>query len=368
MSLRGFGLLSQNSVLMTLYPRLGIICALLVACAADPPASKYAQPGGMGSMAAAGTNGAVGQAALPPVPLDTPVGRHGALQVSGNRIVDAAGAAVQLRGMSLFWSQWSNFYTTDSVDQLAGDWSATLVRAALGVESGGYLQNQAANEAKVVAVADRAIERGIYVIIDWHDHHAQDHLAAARDFFTRMARRYGASPAVLFEIYNEPMGADWPTVKAYAESIIAAIRAENARNLIIVGTPNWSQDVDVAALSPITADGGVAYTLHFYAATHKQWLRDKAANALEAGLPLFVTEWGSCEANGTGMLDPGETATWLDFMSQHQISWANWALNDKAETSSALVPGTGTKGPWSSQVLTASGKLVKAAIPSSEAQ
>jgi endoglucanase len=216
--------------------------------------------------------------------------------------------------MSLFWSQWSNFYTTDSVDQLAGDWSATLVRAALGVESGGYLQNQAANEAKVVAVADRAIERGIYVIIDWHDHHAQDHLAAARDFFTRMARRYGASPAVLFEIYNEPMGADWPTVKAYAESIIAAIRAENARNLIIVGTPNWSQDVDVAAL------------------------------------------------------DPGETATWLDFMSQHQISWANWALNDKAETSSALVPGTGTKGPWSSQVLTASGKLVKAAIPSSEAQ
>jgi endoglucanase len=353
---------------MTLYPRLAMICALLVACAADPPASKYAQPGGKGSMATAGTNGAVGQVELPPVPLDTPVGRHGALQVSGNRIVDAAGAAVQLRGMSLFWSQWSNFYTADSVDQLAGDWSATLVRAALGVESGGYLQNQAANEAKVVAVADRAIERGIYVIIDWHDHHAQDHLAAARDFFTRMARRYGASPAVLFEIYNEPMGADWPTVKAYAEPIIAAIRAENARNLIIVGTPNWSQDVDVAALSPITADAGVAYTLHFYAATHKQWLRDKAEVALEAGLPLFVTEWGSCEANGAGMLDPGETATWLDFMSQHQISWANWALNDKAETSSALVPGTGTKGPWPSQVLTASGKLVKAAIPSSEAE
>jgi endoglucanase len=353
---------------MSLYLRLGIICALLAACAADPPASKYAPSGGKGSMAAAGTNGAVGRGELPPIPPDSPVGRHGALKVSGNRVVDEAGEAVQLRGMSLFWSQWSNFYTTDSVDQLAGDWSATLVRAVLGVESGGYLENQAANETKVFAVVDRAIERGIYVIIDWHDHHAQDHLEAARDFFTRMARRYGASPAVLFEIYNEPMGSDWPTVKAYADSIIAAIRAENARNLIIVGTPNWSQDVDVAALSPIAADGGIAYTLHFYAATHKQWLRNKAEVALAAGLPLFVTEWGSCEANGDGVLDPAETTTWLDFMSQHQISWANWALNDKAEASSALLPGAGTKGPWSDKVLTASGKLVKAAIPSTEAE
>jgi endoglucanase len=352
---------------MSLYLRLGIICALLAACAADPPASKYARPGGTGSMATAGTSGAVGLGDLPQVPPDSPVGRHGSLQVSGNRIVDAAGEAVQLRGMSLFWSQWSNFYTTDSVDQLAGDWSATLVRAVLGVENGGYLEAPAANEAKVIAVVDRAIERGIYVIIDWHDHHAQDHLASAQDFFTRMARRYGASPAVLFEIYNEPMGADWPAVKAYAESIIAAIRAENARNLIIVGTPKWSQDVDVAALNPLAADGGIAYTLHFYAATHKQWLRNKAEVALAAGLPLFVTEWGSCEANGNGALDPAETATWLDFMNQHQISWANWALNDKAEASSALVPGAGTKGPWSSSALTASGKLVKAAIAPAEA-
>jgi endoglucanase len=353
---------------MSLYSRLGITCALLAACAADPPASKYARPDGKGPMATAGTNGAVGPAELPAVPPGSPVGRHGALQVSGTRIVDESGEPVQLRGMSLFWSQWSNFYTTDSVDQLAGAWSATLVRAALGIENGGYLESQAANEAKVVAVADRAIERGIYVIIDWHDHHAPDHLEAARDFFTRMARRYGASPAVLFEIYNEPTGVDWPAVKAYAESIIAAIRAEDARNLIIVGTPKWSQDVDVAALNPLAADGGIAYTLHFYAATHKQWLRNKAETALAAGLPLFVTEWGSCEANGNGVLDPAETATWLDFMSQHQISWANWALNDKAETCSALVPGAGTKGPWSSEALTPSGKLVKDAIVSAEAE
>jgi endoglucanase len=298
----------------------------------------------------------------PASPEGSVVARHGALRVSGNRVVDSAGEPVQLRGMSLFWSQWSNYYTAHTVDQLADDWHATLVRAALGVENGGYLENAAGNEAKVVAVVDRAIARGIYVIIDWHDHRAQDHQASSLDFFTRMAKRYRSSPAVLYEIYNEPMGADWPTVKVYAQAIISAIRAQDAHNLVIVGTPKWSQDVDVAAMSPIAGDDAVAYTLHFYAATHKQWLRNKASVALEAGLPLFVTEWGSCAANGNGALDTAETMTWLSFLQEHQISWANWALNDKAESCSALSPSAGTKGPWSGNALTASGMLIKAAI------
>jgi endoglucanase len=312
------------------------------------------------SPAAAGSGGA-----LPPFVPDgtTPVGRHGALRVSGNRVVDATGMPVQLRGMSLFWSQWTNFYLPTTVDQLAGDWQASLVRAALGVENGGYLENPSSNEARVVAVVDRAIARGIYVILDWHDHHAQDHQTAAIDFFTRMAKKYGESPAVIFEIYNEPMGVGWPVVKAYAEAVIAAIRGTGAKNLIIVGTPNWSQDVDVAAQSPITGQADVAYTLHFYAATHKQWLRNKAEQALAAGIPLFVTEWGTCEASGNGTLDRVETQTWLDFMKENHLSWANWALNDKAESCSALVPGTGTQGPWMDGSLTPSGMLIKAALP-----
>ncbi len=265
--------------------------------------------------------------------------------------------------MSLFWSQWSQYYAPGTVDHLADDWGATLVRAALGVENGGYLESPAANEAKVVAVVDRAIQRGLYVIIDWHDHKAQDHQAAAIDFFTRMATKYGASPAVIFEIYNEPLQIGWPVVKAYAEPVIAAIRGTRATNLVIVGTPRWSQDVDVAAASPITTDPNVAYTLHFYAATHKQWLRDKAQKAVAAGLPLFVTEWGTCEANGNGALDQAETQTWLAFLNDNHISWANWALNDKDEACSALKPGAGTAGPWPATVLTPSGALIKSLLP-----
>ena len=292
------------------------------------------------------------------------VGEHGALRVSGNRVVDAHGQPIQLRGMSFFWSQWTDFYVPQNVDVLVDDWKATVVRAALGVENdGGYLANPQPNVDKVRAVVDRAIARGVYVIIDWHDHHAQDHAAQARSFFEQMASTYGEQPHVIFEVYNEPMDVEWPVVKTYAEDIIRAIRGAGSDNLIIVGTPTWSQDVDVAAADRIMSDENVAYTLHFYADTHKQFLRDKATIALNAGIALFVTEWGTCSADGNGSVNEGETQTWLDFMRDNSISWANWSLHHKDEACSAIAPGAGATGPWRDDQLTTSGRLVKPAIP-----
>jgi len=291
-----------------------------------------------------------------------PVAKHGALHAAGKHIVDSEGEPVQLRGMSLFWSQWSRYHTHSAVDQLADTWHATLIRAPLGVEEGGYLEAPTDNEAKVVAVVNRAIERGVYVIIDWHDHHALDHEDAAIAFFTRMAHTYAASPAVIFEIFNEPLQVEWRAVKSYAEKVITAIRKAGAPNLVLIGTPNWSQDVDDVIADPILDQADVAYTLHFYAASHKQPLRDKAKRALDAALPLFVSEWGTCEATGNGFVDAAETQRWLDFLAEHKLSWANWALNDKAETCSALAPGSSASGPWTNAVISPSGALVKSRI------
>jgi endoglucanase len=292
------------------------------------------------------------------------VAQHGALRVKGNRVVDTHGQPIQLRGMSLFWSQWSEFYVAKNVDVLVDDWKATVIRAALGVENeGGYLVSPDANLAKVRTIVDRAIARGQYVIVDWHDHNAQNHVAQATAFFQTMANSYGKQPNVIFEIFNEPLNIGWPAVKSYAEPMIRTIRAAGSQNLIIVGTPNWSQDVDVAANDRITSDDNVAYTLHFYANTHRQPLRDKAKAALDKGLALFVTEWGTCSADGNGTIDEGETRTWLSFLQTNGISWANWSLNDKAEACSAVQPAGGSVGPWRNDQLTPSGVLVKGAIP-----
>jgi endoglucanase len=174
-----------------------------------------------------------------------------------------------------------------------------------------------------------------------------------------MAQTYGNKDNVIFEIYNEPDGESWSQIKTYAQEVIGAIRATGSDNLIVVGTPTWSQDVDQAANSPITGFSNIAYTLHFYAGTHKQSLRDKATYALSKGIPLFVTEFGTCDASGNGNLDLTESQTWMNFMNTNKLSWANWSLFDKNETASALVPGASTTGNWTDSSLTASGKWVK---------
>ncbi|HTN88651.1 MAG TPA: glycoside hydrolase family 5 protein [Sorangium sp.] len=290
-----------------------------------------------------------------------PVDTHGRLQIVGKELRNQYNAPVQLRGMSLFWSQWGgSFYNANVVNSIADSWGATVVRAAMGVESGGYLTNPAAEKARVKAVVDAAIAKGIYVIIDWHDHSASSHTAQAKAFFTEMAQTYGNQPNVLFEIFNEPDGEPWSEIRTYANEVIAAIRATGSNNVIIVGTPTWSQDVDIAANNPITGYSNIAYTLHFYANTHRESLRAKARTAMDKGLALFVTEFGTCDASGNTGLNLTESQTWINFLNTNKISWANWSLFDKNETASALVPGASTSGPWPDAQLTESGRWVKA--------
>lgn len=284
------------------------------------------------------------------------------LSVQGNKIL-AGGQPASFSGMSLFWSNtgWGGerFYNAQAVSWLKTDWNATLVRAAMGVEdAGGYLTDPA-NKTRVTTVVDAAIANDMYVIIDWHSHNAHQYKAQSIAFFKEMATKYGNKNHVIYEIYNEPLQVSWSSViKPYAQDVIAAIRAIDPDNLIIVGTPTWSQDVDVASRDPI-AGTNIAYTLHFYAGTHGQSLRDKATTALNNGIALFVTEWGSVNADGNGGVANSETNAWVAFMKANNISNANWSLNDKAEGASALVPGTSANGNWATSQLTASGALAK---------
>ncbi len=294
-----------------------------------------------------------------------PVVAHGELHVSGSRLVDAHRNPVVLRGCSLFWSQWQpRFWNEDCVAWLAGDWHATVIRAAVGVESGGYLAHPAIEEAKLERVIAGAKRAGIYVIVDWHDHRAAAHTAQAAAFFGRLAAKYAATPNVIFEIFNEPLGLSWhSSVKPYAEAVVHAIRAAGAPNLIIVGTPHWSQDVDTAAREPI-ADPNLAYSLHFYAGTHKAALRAKAERAIAMGIPLFVTEWGPCDANGSGAIDAVSTREWFAFLGRHTLSSCVWAVSDKRETASLVRPSAPGSGRWSAADLTPAGILARTFVRS----
>ena len=290
----------------------------------------------------------------------TVVQMHGLLQLSGNKIVDKNNEPVCFAGNSFFWSNdnWGGerYYKAEVISWLKHDWKTTIVRAAMGVEDpGGYLDNKTANKNRVKTVVDAAIDEGIYVIIDWHSHHAEDNTNEAALFFQEMANLYGEYDNVIYEIYNEPLDISWSNIiKPYASSIIATIRSIDPDNLIVVGTPEWSQRVDLAAADPITGYSNIAYTLHFYTVHHQQWLRDRASAALESGIALFVTEWGSI---GYSFVD-SEANEWMNWCFDNKISHCNWAVNDKDEEWSILVPGTSTSG-WRDDELTAAGKLAK---------
>lgn len=289
----------------------------------------------------------------------TPVERHGQLRVENGRVLDQHGEPVTLRGMSLFWSQWKpQFYNARTVQWLVDDWRVTVVRAAVAVPEGGYLEHPGRETRRAEAVIDAAIAAGIYVIVDWHAHEPEPE--AASRFFAHIAEKYGAYPNVIYETYNEPLPEhDWAGVtRPYHLAVIPSIRAHDPDNLIVAGTPSWSQDVDVAAADPLPFSN-VAYTLHFYAGSHRQELRDKALLAMQRGAALFVTEWGATPASGDGPVDEAETRLWWDFMEAHGISHANWSISDKRETSAALEPGASGRGGWREDQLTDSGRLVR---------
>lgn len=290
---------------------------------------------------------------------------NGDLSVEKGQIVNQKGKAVAFAGPSFFWSNngWGGeiFYSRQTVAWAKNNWQATLIRAAMGIEgNGGYLKAPEANKQRVFDIVDAAIAEDMYVLVDWHDHHGQEHTQLAVEFFTEVAKRYGKNPHVIYEIYNEPKNATWLNqVKPYALTVIKAIRAHDPDNLIVVGTPNWSQDVDIAAVSPILETKNIVYALHFYAGSHKQNLRNKAKKALDAGIALMVTEWGTVNADGNGNADVKETQLWMEFMRKYSLSHCNWAISAKNEGASIFKPDVKPAANYADTQLTTSGLIAR---------
>jgi endoglucanase len=290
-----------------------------------------------------------------------PVKKFGALHVDRTRLVDKDGKTVVLRGMSLGWHNlWPRVYNAGLIKWLKDDWKCTVVRASMGIElnDSGYLKSPAASLTHIRTVVDAAIREGIYVIIDWHSHNIQKE--EAKKFFADMARQYGKYPNVIYEIFNEPDYETWPEVKAYSEEVIGAIRAIDPDNIILVGSPRWDQDIQLPAADPVKGFTNLMYTVHFYAATHKQWLRDRTDEAIKKGLPIFISECAGMEATGDGPINYEEWQKWIDWMEQRQLSWITWSVSDKDETCSVLKKSAASNGGWKEADLKESGIKTRA--------
>ncbi len=299
-----------------------------------------------------------------PVETGTPVANHGELKVSGTDLVDASGNKYQIKGVSTHGIGWFPQYVNkESFRTMRDEWGINCVRLAMySAEGSGYCTggNQSELKATVNNGVKYCTELGLYAIIDWHvlgEQNPQTYQTQAIAFFDEMSKKYADYDNVLYEICNEPNGGTtWAQVKSYAEAVIPVIKKNNPDAIIIVGTPTWSQDVDQAAANPIKGYTNIMYTIHFYADTHKEWLRTRMVNAKRAGIPIFCTEFSICDASGNGALNKTEGNAWIKTLNDNNISYCIWSLCNKAE-SSALISSNCTKlSGWTASDISEVGK------------
>lgn len=295
----------------------------------------------------------------------TPVSIHGKLSVKGTNMVDKDGNNFQLKGVSTHGLQWFPQYVNqEAFTYMRDEWGINAVRLAM------YSDPNVGYTTQLHEIVNNGVEyaknAGMYVIIDWHilsDGNPNTNKESAIKFFKEMATKYKEYDNVLYEICNEPNGdVQWERdIRPYAQEVIKEIRNIDKDAIIIVGTPTWSQDVDIAAQKPITGYDNIMYTLHFYAATHKEYLRQKLSTALNAGLPIFVSEFGISDASGNGNVDIAEGNTWIDFLNENNISWMCWNLSNKNESSS-LLKNTDKVTGWTKDELSDEGKWLLDAL------
>lgn len=300
----------------------------------------------------------------------TPFENHGKLSVKGTDIVDENGTMYQLKGVSTHGIAWfPDYVNKDCFQTFRDDWGANLIRLAMYThENGGYCTDGDKEYLKglIDDGVNYATELGMYVIVDWHilhDLNPQVNKEEAKKFFQEMSTKYKNYDNVIYEICNEPNGGtSWADVKSYAEEIIPIIRENAPDAIIIVGTPNWSQDVDIAAKDPITGYDNIMYAAHFYAATHTDSIRNKVQTALDSGLPVFISEFSICDASGNGAIDYGQADKWFELVGANNLSYAGWNISNKDETSSLIKPDCNKTSWWTESELSETGIWLRKTI------
>lgn len=337
--------------------------------------SKSEEESGNQSSAESSTNEPTTPKDEPAATAGTPYERHGKLQVSGAYLYDEHDKKVQLYGMSThglnFGDEFSRYVNKDALKTLRDDWNTNCIRLVLYPgDYNGYCNG--GDKAKLKQIMkngiDYAAALGMYVIVDWHVHNASpsQYQDEAVKFLGDISAEYKNYGNVLYEICNEPTSSPWDSViKPYAQKVIPVIRKNAPDAIIIVGTNTWSQDIEEAAKNPLDFKN-VMYTFHFYAGTHKDSFRSRVESAVKGGLPVFVTEFGTCDASGNGGFNAAESEKWFELMKKYNISHFNWSLSNKGETASAIHPSCSKVSGWSESDLTESGKLVRSHFRSLE--
>lgn len=282
------------------------------------------------------------------------------LRVSEGVLVDARERPVALRGMSTHGLGWYPRYLNAGAMKTLKDYGANVIRLAMYTENASGFLAEPRNLDFVYIGIENAIAEGLYVIVDWHilrDGNPLTHMEEAIAFFSEISAHYGNTPNLLYEICNEPNGeTTWQDIAAYAAMVIPAIRQNAPEAVVLVGTPHYSSRLRDAMASPLPYPN-VMYSCHKYmdaSAPSTYWLE----KALETKFPVFVTEWGVEE--GEGSLE--NARQFVGFLNDNGISWCGWALSNTGGDHDSFRQDCRSYSGWEWEDLTPGGKLMFASF------
>jgi len=267
------------------------------------------------------------------------------LNVDGNLMKDTSGNLVTLRGVSIIAPEYAlgnpmnpktpAEYIAWLADPTRGWYSGILRIPVCGLNITPALAYNFINP-----LVQQAISLGLYVIIDFHNVTDYGNNGTSQttvmNFWKYFAPRYADSSNVLFEVFNEPVKpADWNQWKSFIQPVVNAIRAVAPKNIILMGSPQWSTYCNYAVSSPITG-ANIVYVFHIYPnqGTPTSTLLDSKFGNAANSIPIMITEFGWNQDSGySDGITYGKTSNWgkpfRTYMDAHPtISWVNWVFDN----------------------------------------
>ena len=277
-------------------------------------------------LAGKGALGGLAMAALPG-PVTAALAASQRLEIAGNALL-AGGKPIRLLGVAVGDPLFVRAKRSiDDFRVIANDWRANVVRISLHPSQ--WRNDREASLIGLTRDITAARANGLWVILDWHAIGAPDgwydkpgedwglpedvyksSTATALEFWTEMAKIFGADPGVVFELWNEPTvdprvdestGNFWAQLKPAWLKMIAAIR-KHSEVIVLASGARFAHDLQQVK-SNLIDDPRTAYAWHCYPNEDKgkagRW--HSSLDGLPKIKPVFVTEWGFCNSCGADL-------------------------------------------------------------------
>ena len=282
----------------------------------------------------------------PVEPISGPGGedRLSRLRVDGNRIVDAEGKDVVLRGVAvvdpLVGSHFGDRRPSEAdFATLSNDWNADIVRVPM--HPGLMANNPDYLRDFVDPLVDWAQDHGLYLLLGYHAHgnpltgevedtpwgfespwHGNPYnpdIGLAVESLTAVAFRYSDKPQVLYSVFNEPAFVSWADWRPVAERLVDTVRGIHPEALILVSGVNFASQLEAALSDPVRREE-IVYEIHPYPWVEDRW--KTVVTELSRTHPVFLGEWGFGDEHPASTSDYGEAL--VSYCEEMGLGWTAW--------------------------------------------